>query len=58
MENLRHKGFTYTVYLKPRKKIEVIKYKTGYRNLWERSSISEYNKVKKYLKTKHHESEI
>lgn len=38
MKDIKHKGFTYTVYIKPSKngktKYEIIKYKTGFRNFW------------------------
>jgi hypothetical protein len=54
MKQLKHKGYTYTVYVRPWKKgkarHEVIKYPNGYRNLWERVAYSEYLDVSK-LKT-------
>lgn len=50
MEDIKHNGYTYTVYirgwLKGNKKYEVIKYLTGFRNLWERVSLQEYNQIK------------
>ena len=53
MKNLKYKGFTYTVIIRPWKKgkskYEVIKYKTGFRNLWSRTNIDEYNKVSKLI---------
>jgi hypothetical protein len=55
---LRHNGYTYTVYVRIKKRKgktkvipEIIKYVTGFRNLWERVGVEEYNKIKE-LKTK------
>lgn len=49
--NIHYKGFTYTVYIRPQRnnttRYEVIKYKTGYRNLWERSTVEEYEQILK-----------
>ena len=48
---IKHNGFTYEVYIRPWKKtskgrFEAIKYKTGFRNLWERITYQEYLEVK------------
>ena len=55
MANLRFEGFTYQVIIKPWKKgnkrFEILKYPNGLRNLWERISKIEYDKIKK-LSTK------
>jgi hypothetical protein len=49
MKDLKHKGYTYTVYIRPwlkgDKKYEVIKYPNGYRNFWERVPYSEYLEI-------------
>ena len=57
MADFRHKGFTYEVIVRPWKKgkakYEVIKWQTGFRNLWSRISYDEFLKVKsEALKTK------
>jgi hypothetical protein len=44
-ENFNIGGFTYTKIIKP-KGNEYLKYKTGYRNLWDRISEKEYNEAK------------
>jgi len=53
MKNLKYKGFVYSVIIRPWKKgnskYEVIKYPIGFRNLWNRTNIDEYNKVSKLL---------
>ena len=56
MKDLRYKGYTYTIYVrnwyKGLKKYEVIKYKTGFRNFWERTTVTEYNKIAELLQQK------
>ena len=58
MADFRHKGFTYEVIIRPWKKgkakYEIIKWKTGFRNLWSRISYDEFLKEVKSeaLKTK------
>ena len=57
MADFRHIGFTYEVIIRPWKKgkakYEIIKWKTGFRNLWSRISYDEFLKVKsEALKTK------
>lgn len=52
MKDLKYKGFTYITYsrfVRNKWKHEVIKFKTGYRNLWERVRIDEYNKIRKLI---------
>lgn len=49
MSTFHKKGMTFTQYHKPSPKgmrIECIKYVKGFRNLWERISLEEYNKAK------------
>lgn len=56
MADFKYKGFTYELILRPWKtgksKIETIKWKTGYRNLWERISYDEFEKVKSEKESK------
>lgn len=52
MKNIKYNGYTYTVYIKRKgSKIfyEVIKYVTGFRNLWNRVTIDEYNRISKLI---------
>lgn len=55
MKTLRHKGFSYSVIIRPwrkgKKKYEVIKKEIGNRSNWCRISIDEYLKIKKMLAT-------
>ena len=48
--DLRYKGYSYEVIIKPWKKgnkrYEVIRWMSGFRNLWERISYADYLKVK------------
>lgn len=50
MKGFRYKGYTYELIIRPWKKgdskFEVIRWKTGYRNLWERISYKEFIKIK------------
>ncbi len=50
MAAFRYKGFTYELIIRPWKKgdakYEAIKWQTGFRNLWERISYSEFLKIK------------
>jgi hypothetical protein len=52
MCDLKYKGFSYETIRRPPKngkkiKIEVIRWDTGYRNLWTRISYEDFLKVKK-----------
>ena len=51
MSDFTHKGFSYELIIRPwkkgNKKYEAIKWVQGFRNLWERISYEEYNKIKK-----------
>jgi hypothetical protein len=46
--DLKYKGYCYEVIIKPgrRRKYEVIKWKTGFRNLWERISYNQFINIK------------
>lgn len=56
MKDLKLDGFTYTVvernWKKGNSRFEVIKFKTGFRNLWERVTVSVYNEVKRKISEK------
>jgi len=51
MEDFKHDGFSYVLYIRPWKKgntkYEAIKYETGFRNLWDNISYEEYLSAKK-----------
>lgn len=51
MADFKHNGFTYEKIVRPWRKgksrVECIKWVTGFRNLWERITIEEYESVKK-----------
>lgn len=48
MANFKYRGFTYELIIRPWKrgkaKYEALKWKTGFRNLWERISFEEFEK--------------
>ena len=52
----RYKGYTYDIIIRPwlkgNKIYECIKWKTGYRNFWNRISYDEYKLIKSKYKNK------
>lgn len=50
MKKFKYKGYTYEMIIRPWKKgnnrFEVIRWKTGFRNFWERISYNEFLKLK------------
>lgn len=51
---ITHNGYTYEVYIRPHKKenkgrYEAIRWKTGFRNFWERIPYQEYLKIKNLI---------
>ncbi len=50
MAYFKHEGFSYDVYIRPWRKgkarYEVIRWKTGFRNFWERIPYDEFVRIK------------
>ncbi len=50
MADFKHNGFSYELIIRPwrkgKAKHEVIKWKTGFRNLWERITYDEFMRLK------------